>query len=70
MMKRYLAISLTLGSSLTLGAQQIPDTTYRPPIASVAYGEGKGPVVCLDEGHANFPYARGTIQVVWGLAPS
>ena len=28
--------------------------TFRPPVASPAYAEGKGPTVCLDEAHANF----------------
>lgn len=33
---------------------QIPDKSYQPPVKEPAYPAGKGPVVCLDEGHANF----------------
>jgi hypothetical protein len=35
-------------------AQQVPDRTYRPPVTSPAYASGEGPVVCVDEAHANF----------------
>ena len=40
-------------------AQQVPDITFKPPIAMPAYAEGKGPVVLIDEGHFNFPPASG-----------
>lgn len=33
---------------------QGPDRDFRPAIERPAYAIGKGPVVCLDEGHANF----------------
>jgi hypothetical protein len=47
-------------------AQQVPDTTFTPPIASPAFAPGAGPVVLIDEGHHNFhtlggryaPFAR------------
>jgi len=47
-------------------AQQVPDTTFSPPIASPAFAPGEGPVVLIDEGHHNFhtlggryaPFAR------------
>jgi len=47
-------------------AQQVPDTTFAPPIASPAFAPGAGPVVLIDEGHHNFhtlggryaPFAR------------
>ena len=47
-------------------AQQVPDTTFAPPIASPAFAPGEGPVVLIDEGHHNFhtlggryaPFAR------------
>jgi len=45
---------LAATAGIPLAAQQIPDRTYRPPMAAPAYVEGKGPVVCLDEAHANF----------------
>lgn len=37
-----------------LCAQQVADTTFRPPIASPAYPSGRGPLVVLDEAHHNF----------------
>jgi hypothetical protein len=47
-------------------AQQVPDTTFSPPVASPAFAPGTGPVVLIDEGHHNFhtlggrfaPFAR------------
>jgi hypothetical protein len=47
-------------------AQQVPDTTFAPPVASPAFAPGTGPVVLIDEGHFNFhtlggrfaPFAR------------
>ena len=47
-------------------AQQVPDTTFTPPIAAPAFAPGAGPVVLIDEGHHNFhtlggrfaPFAR------------
>lgn len=39
---------------LALSAQQGPDRDFRPAVESPAYGLGQGPVVCLDEAHANF----------------
>jgi hypothetical protein len=47
-------------------AQQVPDTTFAPPVASPAFAPGTGPVVLIDEGHHNFhslggrfaPFAR------------
>lgn len=47
-------------------AQQVPDTTFAPPIAAPAFPPGGGPVVLIDEGHHNFhtmtgrfaPFAR------------
>jgi len=35
-------------------AQQVPDRAYRAPIAKAEYAAGQGPVVCVDEAHANF----------------
>jgi hypothetical protein len=47
-------------------AQQVPDTTFAPPVPSPAFAPGMGPVVLIDEGHFNFhtfggrfaPFAR------------
>ena len=38
--------------------QQVPDTTYKPYIAHPAYPPGKGPLICIDEGHNNFHTRR------------
>jgi hypothetical protein len=43
-----------LASGPTWAEQQGPDRAFRPPLVSPAYPEGKGPVVCVDEAHANF----------------
>lgn len=42
-----------------LGAQQVADTTFRPPIERPAYPAGTGPVVQIDEAHHNFHTAAG-----------
>jgi hypothetical protein len=50
----------------TSSAQQVPDTTFSPPVPSPAFATGTGPVVLIDEGHFNFhtlggrfaPFAR------------
>jgi len=46
--------ALTLAASVLLliaaaAAQQVPDTSFRPPIASPAYPEGQGPLVVIDQ---------------------
>lgn len=38
----------------TLGAQQLPDRAFRPPLLRSAYAPSSGPRLCLDEGHHNF----------------
>ena len=42
-----------------IGAQQVADTTFRPPIERPAYPVGTGPVVQIDEAHHNFHTATG-----------
>ena len=42
-----------------LGAQQVADTTYRPPIPNPAFAAGRGPLVLLDEAHTNFHTVEG-----------
>lgn len=37
-----------------LGAQQVPDHDFRPPVPRPAYGTAEGPRLCLDEAHHNF----------------
>jgi hypothetical protein len=40
-------------------AQQVADTTFRPPIEKPAYPAGAGPVVQVDEAHHNFHTVTG-----------
>ena len=42
-----------------IGAQQVADTAFRPPIEKPAYPFGKGPIVLIDEAHENFHTAGG-----------
>jgi hypothetical protein len=39
--------------------QQIADESFNPPIASLAYKQGAGPLVLIDEAHFNFHTADG-----------
>ncbi len=45
---------LLMAAVVSIGAQQVADTTFRPPIEKPAYPVGKGPVVLIDEAHNNF----------------
>jgi hypothetical protein len=45
--------------STLVGAQQVADTDFRPLIGKPAYPAGTGPVVLIDEAHANFHTASG-----------
>lgn len=45
------AVLLTAG---TASAQQVADTSFRPPIARPAYAAGAGPLVLIDEAHHNY----------------
>ena len=57
-----LALSLMVTSTLLApgtGAQQVADSSFKPPIADPAYRTGRGPVVMLDEAHFNFHTAEG-----------
>jgi hypothetical protein len=57
-----LALSLMAASALlapSADAQQVADTSFRPPIPAPAYRPGRGPVVLLDEAHFNFHTAGG-----------
>jgi hypothetical protein len=47
------AVAILCGAA-ALGAQQAPDTLFRPAIARPAFAEGAGPRLCLDEAHHNF----------------
>ena len=57
-----LALRVTLTSALlalSANAQQVADTSFKPPINDPAYLRGWGPVVMLDEAHFNFHTAEG-----------
>ena len=57
-----LALSLMAASALlapSADAQQVADTSFRPPIPAPAYRPGRGPVFLLDEAHFNFHTAGG-----------
>lgn len=58
-MTRFPAICLALTAWGSLGAQQVADTAYRPPIAQPAYQPDEGPLVFIDEAHHNFHTADG-----------
>lgn len=45
--------------ALSANAQQVADTSFKPPIPNPAYGPRRGPVVMLDEAHFNFHTAEG-----------
>ena len=47
-------LALVLVMPLTLPAQQVSDTSFRPPISNPAFAPGRGPLVLLDEAHSNF----------------
>ncbi|MBK6842453.1 MAG: hypothetical protein IPG88_09145 [Gemmatimonadetes bacterium] len=50
--RRTLLLALTF--AVPVGAQQVPDSAFRPPVPRPAYAAGQGPVICLDEAHHNF----------------
>jgi hypothetical protein len=50
----FAVISVVVAGALSVATQQVPDRAFRPSVENPAYPPGKGPVVCLDEAHANF----------------
>lgn len=60
MMTRTLAVACLVLWLLRSAAAQQPDTSFRHVIATPAYGKNAGPVVCIDESHANLHTATGT----------
>ena len=54
MNRAFCFLAATTLTSVLTSAQQVPDRAFRPPVGSPAYPDGKGPVVCVDEAHANF----------------
>ena len=55
-MRRWVFLMLV---ATPVGAQQVADPTFRPPIENPAYSVGKGPVVLIDEAHNNFHTSTG-----------
>jgi hypothetical protein len=60
--KKYIVFAFLI-SYVQLGAQQIPDRSFDPPIVNPAYPFGKGPLVLLDEAHHNFHTSEGRYYV-------
>jgi uncharacterized protein (DUF2249 family) len=55
-----LSVALTVAiPGVCANAQQMADTSFKPPIAKPAYPGGGGPVIMLDEAHFNFHTAEG-----------
>lgn len=50
--QRMLALLFVM--PITLAAQQVSDTSFRPPITNPSFAAGRGPLVLLDEAHTNF----------------
>ena len=50
----FAVTSAALAGGLTMAAQQVPDRAFRPTVENPADATFKGPLVCLDEAHANF----------------
>ena len=50
---------MALSGVAPLRAQQVSDTTFRPPIGRPRYAAGAGPVIAIDAGHHNFHTADG-----------
>jgi hypothetical protein len=51
--------ALALMIPVALAAQQVSDTSFRPPIANPSFAPGRGPLVLLDEAHTNFHTVEG-----------
>ena len=55
-----LILSLTLTATApAMAQQQMVDPDFRPTVENPAYAEGQGPVVVIDEAHANFHRLEG-----------
>lgn len=50
-----------------LYSQQVPDSTYNPPILHPEYKAGKGPIIFIDEGHHNFHTKNGRYKAFSNL---
>ncbi|KPL13904.1 MAG: hypothetical protein AMS23_02850 [Bacteroides sp. SM1_62] len=66
-MKAIILILISLGLFISMYAQQVADTAYKPVIHDPAYEPGKGPVVYIDEGHHNFHTKEGRYKAFSNL---
>ena len=53
-MRNYIVLLFLISVPRALLGQQIPDSSFDPPIDNPVYDKGKGPVIFIDEGHNNF----------------
>ena len=58
LMALILSLALTAGAP-AMAQQQMVDPDFRPTVERPAYGAGQGPVVVIDEAHANFHRLEG-----------
>src|SRR5687768_10099499 len=58
LMALILSLALTAAAP-ALAQQQMVDPNFRPTVERPAYAEGQGPVVVIDEAHANFHRLEG-----------
>lgn len=56
---RIVLLAFLMATTSLVGAQQVADPAFRPPIATPAFPIGKGPVVLIDEAHDNFHTSTG-----------
>lgn len=68
MKSRCLALLVMTVLGLPLGAQQVADTSFNPPVPNPAYKEGAGPLILLDEAHHNFHTVNGRYTAFAKLA--
>ena len=55
-------LALCALAAVSAPAQQVADPDFKPAIKRPAFGEGRGPVVLVDEAHNNFHTADGRYQ--------
>lgn len=51
---RFAIAAILVACTPASAPRQGPDRDFHPAVENPAYASGKGPVVCLDEGHTNF----------------
>lgn len=61
-MALLIAVAFVTALWTGLAAQQLPDTSFMPPILAPAYPPGAGPTVVVDGGHQNFHTMSGTYR--------